>query len=158
MALFRERDGFISTQVSEISHKPLGEWKIGDECWDNPSRTSAEITHLTHLCTFKHFHHFIFHQCARWVYLGPGVKVGSLFWSARMVMEQLWTNYGTVHVLINLWICLYVNSSSSCVLLNEYQADSRTYHFQYTWFVLQSVWSCLVFRGLLSQFLVSARC
>ena len=91
MALFRVRDGFISAQVSEIFHEPLGEWKIGDECWDNPSRTrnnaiykyafSRTISDV--LCTFKRFHNFIFHQSARWVYLGPGVKVGSLFWSAR---------------------------------------------------------------------------
>ena len=27
------------------------------------------------LCTFKRFHNFIFHQSARWVYLGPGVKL-----------------------------------------------------------------------------------
>ena len=61
------------------------------------SETSAERTHLARetmpyafsrtisdvLCTFKRFHNFIFHQSARWVYLGPGVKVGSLFWSAR---------------------------------------------------------------------------
>ena len=32
MALFRVRDGFISAQVSEIFHEPLGELKIGDEC------------------------------------------------------------------------------------------------------------------------------
>ena len=42
------------------------------------SRTISDV-----LCTFKRFHNFIFHQSARWVYLGPGVKVGSLFWSAR---------------------------------------------------------------------------
>ena len=36
------------------------------------------------LCTFKRFHNLIFHQSARWVYLGPGVNVGSLFWSARI--------------------------------------------------------------------------
>ena len=40
MALFRVRDGFISAQVSEIFQEPLGEWKIGDECWDNPSHIS----------------------------------------------------------------------------------------------------------------------
>ena len=58
---------------------------------------SPEITHLAReavpyafsrtisdvLCTFKRFHNFMFHQSARWVYLGPGVTVGSLFWSAR---------------------------------------------------------------------------
>ena len=42
------------------------------------SRTISDV-----LCIFKRFHNFIFHQSARWVYLGPGVKVGSLFWSAR---------------------------------------------------------------------------
>ena len=42
------------------------------------SRTISAV-----LCTFKRFHNFIFHQSARWVYLGPGVKVGSLLWSAR---------------------------------------------------------------------------
>ena len=42
------------------------------------SRTISDV-----LCTFKRFHNFIFHQSARWVYLGPGVKVGSLFLSAR---------------------------------------------------------------------------
>ena len=31
MALFRVRDGFISAQVSEIFHEPLGVWKLGDE-------------------------------------------------------------------------------------------------------------------------------
>ena len=60
MALFRVRDGFISAQVSEIFHEPLGE----------RSETSAEITHLARetmsyafsrtisdvLCTFKRFH------------------------------------------------------------------------------------------------------
>ena len=74
---------FISSQVSEISER---------------SETSAEIAHLARetvpyafyrtisdvLCTFKRFHNFIFQQSARWVYLGPGVKVGSLFWSARI--------------------------------------------------------------------------
>ena len=44
------------------------------------SRTISDV-----LCTFKRFHNFIFHQSARWVYLGPGVKVGCLFWSARSV-------------------------------------------------------------------------
>ena len=88
MTLFRVRDGFNSAQVSEIFHEPLGEWKIGDECWDNPSRTRNNA-----ICIFSHdfrcfvhlkrFHNFIFHQSARWVYLGLGVKVGSLFWSAR---------------------------------------------------------------------------
>ena len=43
------------------------------------SRTISDV-----LCTFKRFHNLIFHQSARWVYLGPGVKVGSLLWSARM--------------------------------------------------------------------------
>ena len=43
------------------------------------SRTISDV-----LCTFKRFHNFIFHQSARLVYLGPGVKVGSLFWSARI--------------------------------------------------------------------------
>ena len=60
MALFRVRDGFISAQVSEIFHEPLG--TISDVLW-----------------TFKRFHNFIFHQSARWVYLGPGVKVGVCF-------------------------------------------------------------------------------
>ena len=55
------------------------------------------------LCTFKRFHNFIFHQSARWVYLGPGVKVGSLFWSARIsiilachplkIISRVWCNY-----------------------------------------------------------------
>ena len=49
------------------------------------SRTISDV-----LCTFKRFHNFIFHQSARWVYLGPGVKVGSLFWSARMVECYMW--------------------------------------------------------------------
>ena len=57
MALFRVRDGFISTQVSETFHKPLGEWKIGDECWDNPSCTQNSA-----ICIFWHdfwcFAHF----------------------------------------------------------------------------------------------------
>ena len=80
MALFRVRDGYISAQVSEIFHEPLGE-------------TSAEITHPARetmsyafsrtifdvLCTFKHFHNLIFHQSARWVYLGPGSKWGVCF-------------------------------------------------------------------------------
>ena len=35
------------------------------------------------LCSFKLFHNFIFHQSERLVYLGPGVTVGSLLWSAR---------------------------------------------------------------------------
>ena len=48
------------------------------------SRTISDV-----LCTFKRFHNFIFHQSARWVYLGPGVKVGSLFWSARMMITVL---------------------------------------------------------------------
>ena len=68
MALFRVGDGFISAQVSEIFHEPLYAF----------SRTISDV-----LCTFKRFHNFIFHQSARWVYLGPGVKVGSLLWSAR---------------------------------------------------------------------------
>ena len=42
------------------------------------SRTISDV-----LCTFMRFHNFIFRQSARWVYLGPGVKVGSLLWSAR---------------------------------------------------------------------------
>ena len=36
------------------------------------SRTLSDV-----LCTFRRFHNFIFHQSARWVYLGPGVNVGS---------------------------------------------------------------------------------
>ena len=62
------------------------------------SETSAEISHLARetvpyafsctisdvLCTFRRFHNFIFHQSARWVYLGPGVKMESLLWSARI--------------------------------------------------------------------------
>ena len=42
------------------------------------SRTIFDV-----LCTFRHFHNLIFHQSARGVYLGLGVKVGSLFWSVR---------------------------------------------------------------------------
>ena len=50
MVLFRVRDGFISAQVSKIFHEPLGEWKIGDECWDNsPSRTRNNV-----ICIFSH--------------------------------------------------------------------------------------------------------
>ena len=45
------------------------------------SRTISNV-----LCTFKRFQNFNFHQSARWVYLGPGVKVGSLFWSARSIL------------------------------------------------------------------------
>ena len=48
------------------------------------SRTISDV-----LCTFKRFHNFIFHQSARWVYLGPGVKVGSLLWSARKEVERV---------------------------------------------------------------------
>ena len=66
MALFRVRDGFISAQVSEIFHKPLGE----KQCHMHFLAISDV------LCTFKRFHNLIFHQSARWVYLGPGVKVG----------------------------------------------------------------------------------
>ena len=57
------------------------------------SKTNAKITHLARetvpyafsrmisdvLCTIKRFHNFIFHQSARWVYLGPGVKWGVCF-------------------------------------------------------------------------------
>ena len=74
MALFRVRDGFISAQVSEIFHEPLGEWKIGDECWDNPSCTrnntiwnygfSRTISDV--LWTFKRFYNFIFHLVSKW--------------------------------------------------------------------------------------------
>ena len=49
MTLFRVRDGFISAQVSEIFHESLGEWKIGDECWDNPYRTRNKA-----ICIFSH--------------------------------------------------------------------------------------------------------
>ena len=57
MTLFRVRDGFISAQISEIFHEPLGEWKIGDECWDNPSRTrNNAICILSH--DFRCFVHF----------------------------------------------------------------------------------------------------
>ena len=38
------------------------------------SRTISDV-----LCTFKRFHNLIFHQSARWAYLGPGVKVGVCF-------------------------------------------------------------------------------
>ena len=48
------------------------------------SRTISDV-----LCTCKRFHNFIFHQSARWVYLGPGVKVGSLFWSAIMYVNVI---------------------------------------------------------------------
>ena len=48
------------------------------------SRTISDV-----LFTFKRFHNFIFHQSARWVYLGPGVKVGSLFWSARKTQRVI---------------------------------------------------------------------
>ena len=47
MALFRVRDGFISAKVSEIFYEPLGDWKIGDECWDNPSRTFGQCLNAT---------------------------------------------------------------------------------------------------------------
>ena len=70
MALFRVRDGFISAQVSEIFHEPLG--------------TISDV-----LCTYKRFHNFIFRQSERWVYLGPGVKVWSLFWSARSSFTKI---------------------------------------------------------------------
>ena len=48
------------------------------------SRTISDV-----LCTFKRFHNLIFHQSARWVYLGPGVKVGSLLWSLLMTIVLL---------------------------------------------------------------------
>ena len=51
------------------------------------SRTISDV-----MCTFKRFHNFIFQQSARWVYLGPGVKVGSLFWSARNTHHTLITH------------------------------------------------------------------
>ena len=44
------------------------------------------------LCTFNRFHNLIFRQSARWVYLGSGVKVGSLCWSARNI-THLRTEY-----------------------------------------------------------------
>ena len=49
------------------------------------------------LCTFKRFHNLNFHQSARWVYLGPGVKVGSLFWSARIDKSPEFLQF-TLHV------------------------------------------------------------
>ena len=72
MALFRVRDGFISAQVSEIFHEPLETVPYAFSC------TISDV-----LCTFRRFHNLFFYQSARWVYLEPGVKVGSLFWSAR---------------------------------------------------------------------------
>ena len=59
------------------------------------SRTISDV-----LCTFKRFHNFIFHQSGIWVYLGPGVKVGSLFWSARMT--YLISEASNVEILTHL--------------------------------------------------------
>ena len=64
MALFRVRDGFISAQLHTTHKSPksftslyrlalplasLGEWEIGDECWDNPSRTRSNYWISNHL-------------------------------------------------------------------------------------------------------------
>ena len=81
------------------------------------SRTISDV-----LCTFKRFHNFIFHQSARWVYLGPGVKVGNLFWSARnnylnivYILVPKW-NIEMYYTLVPEWIFKYVIPS----FLNEY--------------------------------------
>ena len=69
---FECRMGFSSPISSPIFHSPKGSWKISETC--------AEITHLTWetvpyafsdtisyvLCTFKHFHNFMFHRSARY--------------------------------------------------------------------------------------------
>ena len=94
MALFRVHKMvmFISAQVSEIFHEPLGICeRYGDECTRNNAICifSHDFRCFVHLV--KRLHNFIFHQSARWVYLGPGVKVGSLFWSARTWISILIT-------------------------------------------------------------------
>ena len=65
MALVRVRDGFISAQVSEIFYDAFSA--------SERSETSAEIIHIARE-TMPYA--FISHA---------GVKVGSLFWSARIV-------------------------------------------------------------------------
>ena len=62
------------------------------------SRTIYDV-----LCTSKRFHNFIFHQSARWVYFGLGVKVGSLFWSVRNYYYLLYFLHPTVCLELGPW-------------------------------------------------------
>ena len=105
MALFRVRDGFISAQVSEIFHQPLGEWKIGDECWDNPSRMRNNA-----ICIFSHdfrcFVHFL------------NVFIISFFTRVRD---------GFISDLVSKWgVCLGVRESSKMMI---WVWNTSLYHY-----------------------------
>ena len=101
------------------------------------SETSAEISHLAReampyaffrtisdvLCTFKRFHNFNFHQSARWVYLGPGVIVGSLFWSARTEhLKSLY--YALLHPYFTYGIALW--GCAQCCYLHPIKKENNS--------------------------------
>ena len=110
------------------------------------SETSAEITHLAReampyaffrtisdvSCTFKRFHNLIFHQSVRWVYLGPGVKVGSLFGSARMSFTTRPIREHLCHYTSNQRTSLIHYTSNQRTSLIHYTSNQRTSLIHYT--------------------------